>query len=169
MNTSIIAAVTENNVIGKNNDLPWSLPKDMKFFKEITLDHHVIMGRKNYLSIPDKYRPLPNRTNVIITRQEGFVAEDCIVAHSIVEAIAAAKERGEKEAFIIGGGEIFKQALTSNLVDRMYITRIHAEIDGDVFFPEIDSGVWKEVKREDCKADEKNEYDFSFLVYEKSQ
>jgi len=168
MTISIIAAVTQNNVIGKDNDLPWSLPADMQFFKDTTKGHHVIMGRKNYLSIPEKYRPLPNRTNVIVTRQNDFVAEDCVVTHSVEDAIEAAKESGEDEAFIIGGGEIFKQSLENNLVDRMYITRIHTEIEGDVFFPEIELNVWKEVKREDCEADDRNEYAYSFIVYEKS-
>ena len=167
MTISIIAAVTQNNVIGKKNDLPWSLPADMQFFKETTSGHHVIMGRKNYLSIPDKYRPLPNRTNIIVTRQQNFIAEGCIVSHSIEEAIETAQKNGEEEAFIIGGGEIFKQSLENNLVDRMYITRIHTEIDGDVFFPEIDLNIWKETKRKDCTADDKNQYAYSFIVYEK--
>ena len=134
MTISIIVAVSQNDVIGRNNDLPWHLPKDMKFFKETTMGHCVVMGRKNFQSVPPKYSPLEGRTNIIVTRQEDFLAEGCIVVHSIDEAIRFAKERkNETECFIIGGGEIFAQSL--HLCDRIYLTRIHHEIDGDVHFP----------------------------------
>ena len=114
MKVSLIAAVSRNNVIGKNNNLIWHLPKDMKFFKDTTQGHHVIMGRKNFESIPHKYSPLPNRTNIIITRQNNYLAKGCIVVNSIKEALEIAKQKGEKEAFIIGGGEIYKLALELN-------------------------------------------------------
>jgi len=166
MKVSLIVAVSENGVIGKDNDLIWHLPKDMKFFKETTLEHHVIMGRKNFESIPHKYRPLPNRTNVVITRQSDYKAEGCVVVNSVEESLEIAKQNGETEPFIIGGGQIYKIALEQNLVDRIYLTRIHHSFDGDTFFPEL-SEDWKEVKREDCFADEKNKYDYSFIILEK--
>ena len=166
MRVSLIVAVSENGVIGKDNDLIWHLPKDMKFFKDTTQGHHVIMGRKNFESIPHKFRPLPNRTNVIITRQSGYIAEDCIVVHSVEESIKVAKKNGDTEPFVIGGGQIYKIALENNMIDRIYLTRIHHTFEGDTFFPNL-SEDWKVIAREDCKADEKNKYDYSFLVLEK--
>lgn len=166
MRVSLIVAVSENGVIGKDNDLIWHLPKDMKFFKDTTQGHHVIMGRKNFESIPHKFRPLPNRTNIIVTRQTGYVAEDCIVVNSVEESIEVAKRNGDTEPFVIGGGEIYKVALENNLIDRIYLTRIHYTFKGDTFFPNL-SEDWKVLAREDCKADEKNKYDYSFLVLEK--
>ncbi len=166
MRVSLIVAVSENGVIGKDNDLIWHLPKDMKFFKETTIGHHVIMGRKNFESIPHKYRPLTDRTNIVITRQLGFKAEGCIVVNSVVAALDIAKNNGDTEPFIIGGGQIYKIALEQNLVDRIYLTKIHHTFDGDTFFPELNSE-WKEINREDCFSDEKNKYDYSFLVLEK--
>ena len=166
MRVSLIVAVSENGVIGKDNDLIWHLPKDMKFFKDTTQGHHVIMGRKNFESIPHKFRPLPNRTNVIVTRQSGYIAEDCIVVNSVEESIEVAKKNGDTEPFVIGGGQIYKVALENNLIDRIYLTRIHHTFEGDTFFPNL-SEDWKVVAREDYKADEKNKYDYSFLVLEK--
>jgi len=166
MKVSLIVAVSENGVIGKDNDLIWHLPKDMKFFKETTQGHHVIMGRKNFESIPHKFRPLPNRTNVIITRQSDYKAEGCLVVNSLEESIEIAKQNGDTEPFIIGGGQIYKIALEQNLVDRIYLTRIHHAFEGDTFFPELNSD-WEEVKREDCYADEKNKHNYSFIVLEK--
>ena len=166
MRVSLIVAVSENGVIGKDNDLIWHLPKDMKFFKDTTQGHHVIMGRKNFESIPHKFRPLPNRTNVIVTRQTGYVAEDCIVVNSVEDSIEVAKRNGDTEPFVIGGGEIYKVALENNLIDRIYLTKIHYTFKGDTFFPNL-SEDWKVIARDDCKADEKNKYDYSFLVLEK--
>ena len=166
MRVSLIVAVSENGVIGKDNDLIWHLPKDMKFFKDTTQGHHVIMGRKNFESIPHKFRPLPNRTNVIVTRQSGYVAENCVVVNSMEESIEVAKKNGDTEPFVIGGGQIYKVALENNLIDRIYLTRIHHTFDGDTFFPNL-SEDWKVIAREDCKADEKNKYNYSFLVLEK--
>ena len=122
MRVSIIVAVSENGVIGKDNDLIWHMPTDMKFFKETTKSHHVIMGRKNFESIPHKFRPLPGRTNIIVTRQLDYNAESCIVVNSIEEALLIAKKNGEEEAFIIGGGEIYKLALRKILFIK-YITQ----------------------------------------------
>ena len=139
MKVSLIVAVSENGVIGKDNDLAWHLPKDMNFFKETTENHFVIMGRRNYESIPEKYRPLPNRTNIVVTRNKMFTAENCIVTNSIENAIEMAKKAGDNEPFIIGGGQIYKLALENNLVDFIYLTRVHATIDGDTFFEDLDS------------------------------
>ena len=166
MKVSLIVAVSQNGVIGKDNDLIWHLPKDMKFFKDTTMGHHVIMGRKNFESIPHKFRPLPNRTNIIITRQSEYKAEDSIVVNSVEEALKVAKSNGENEAFIIGGGQIYKLALAANLIDKIYLTKIHHSFDGDTFFFELGSD-WKEVDKIDCKADEKHAHDYSFLTFEK--
>lgn len=162
---SIIVAVSENNVIGKNNDLPWHLPADMKFFKDTTMGHCVVMGRKNFQSIPDKYRPLSGRTNIVVTRQKDFKPAEVHTVHSIEEAIQLARNKNETECFIIGGGEIFAQSL--DYCDRIYLTRIHSMIEGDVHFPVLNPGVWKEMSRKDIAPDEKNEYPFSFLVYDR--
>jgi dihydrofolate reductase len=162
---SIIAAVSENNVIGKDNALVWHLPTDMKFFKEKTLGHCIITGRKNYESIPVNYRPLPNRTNIIITRQKEYFAPKAFVVQSIEEAIKKAIDTNTGEIFIIGGAEIYKQSM--RVADKLYITKIHHSFEGDAYFPEIDLKVWKETKRIDCRKDEKNRYDYSFLEYEK--
>lgn len=165
MRISIIVAVSENNVIGKNNTLIWHLPADMKYFKEKTSGHCVITGRKNYESIPEKFRPLPNRTNIIITRQKEYAAPGAIVVSSIEGAIEKAQRLGENEVFIIGGAEIYKQSM--HLADQLFVTKIHHSFDGDVSFPEINSSIWKETKRVDFKADEKNIYDYSFGEYKK--
>lgn len=160
MTISMIAAVAENNVIGKDNSLPWHLPTDLKYYKQTTLGHHIIMGRKNFEAIG---RPLPKRTNIIITRKENYTAEGCIVVNSLREALQAVQN--DEEPFIIGGGEIYKMALP--YADRLYITRIHETFDGDVFFPDFDKQQWILKSREDHKADKKNPHDFSFLIYER--
>jgi len=166
MTVSLIVAVSDNGVIGKDNDLIWHLPKDMKFFKETTMGHHVIMGRKNFESIPHKYRPLPDRTNIIITRQSGYKAEGCIVVNSVEAALEIAKNNGENEPFIIGGGQIYEIALEENLVDKIYLTKVHHSFEGDTFFPELNAE-WKETEVIDHKSDKKHEYAYSFLTFEK--
>ena len=168
MKVSLIVAVSQNGVIGKDNDLIWHLPKDMKFFKDTTLGHHVIMGRKNFESIPHKYSPLANRTNVVITRQSNYKAEGCIVVESIEKALKIAEENGDQEPFIIGGGQIYKIALENKLVDKVYLTKIHHSFDGDTFFPELDSE-WQESGRIDCLVDDKHAYNYSFLTFEKNK
>ena len=150
MRVSIIVAACENNVIGKDNDLIWNLPIDMNFFKEKTKNHHVIMGRKNFESIPHNY-----------------IAQDCLVVDSIKKAIEIAKKNNDKEPFIIGGGEIYKLALQEDLVDRIYLTRIHHKFDGDTFFPQLHQN-WKEINRIEHEADAKHRYSFSFLIFEKN-
>jgi dihydrofolate reductase len=124
------------------------------------------MGRKNFESIPHKFRPLPNRENIIITRKENYVAPNCIIKNNIKDALETANKNKEEEVFIIGGGEIYKLALEENLVDRIYLTRIHHVFDGDTFFPNL-SDEWKETYKEDFFKDEKHKYDFTFYTYEK--
>lgn len=165
MKISIIVAISENNVIGKDNTLIWYLPADMKFFKEKTSGHCVITGRKNYESIPEKFRPLPNRINIIITRQEEYYAPGAIVVRSIEEAIEKAKQTGDQEIFIIGGAEIFMQSM--HLADKLYLTKIHHSFEGDVFFPMLNPGEWKQVEHQKGLLDEKNKYEHDFFVYEK--
>jgi len=162
---SIIVAASENNVIGMNNDLVWNLPIDMKFFKDTTRGHHVLMGRKNYESIPEEYRPLPNRTNIVVTRKDIPSKNNVFFVHEIDRGIEIAKENGEEELFIIGGGEIYKQTL--KIADKLYLTRVHAEFEGDTFFPEVDENQWQEVSRKLIKADERHKFDFTFLEYSK--
>src|SRR5688572_23592478 len=157
---SLIAAVSENNVIGRNNDLPWHLPADMRYFRDTTTGHCVIMGRKNYDSIPLKYRPLDKRTNIIVTRQKNFQAEGCIVVSSIEEALNEARKKNETEVFIIGGADIFKQVM--EMADKIYYTKIHHFFEGDVFFLTIDLTKWKLVSKQDRQPDEKNTVPFSF-------
>lgn len=163
--TSIIVAVAENNVIGKDNTLIWHLPADMKFFKEKTTGHCIITGRKNYESIPAKFRPLPNRTNIVITRQNDYDAPGAIVVSSLEDALQKAKETGDNEIFIIGGGEIFKQGL--HLADTLYVTHIHHTFIGDVYFPEINKNEWKQVSSLQGAVDEKNTYAHTFVTYKK--
>ena len=168
MKVSLIVAVSDNGVIGKDNDLIWHLPKDMKFFKDTTLGHHVIMGRKNFESIPHKYSPLPNRTNVVITREADYIAEGCVTVNSVGDALEVARRNGDKEPFIIGGGQIYKIALEANLVDKIYLTKVYHSFDGDTFFLELEPE-WKEVSRIDYKADDNHAYDYSFLTFEKNK
>lgn len=164
MLVSAIVAVAQNRVIGKDNDIPWYLSTDLKFFKRTTLHHHVIMGRKSYLSIG---RPLPKRTNIILTRDPFFIVSGCITAHSIEEALQIARENGEGEAFIIGGAQIYEQALP--YLDKLYYTEVHAEPEGDVFFPEIDFDEWELLSQKDYPAGEKDDFPFSIKVFEKKK
>lgn len=162
---SIIVAISSNLVIGKDNTLIWHMPADMKYFKDKTSGHCVITGRKNYESIPEKFRPLPNRTNIVVTRQTDYQAPGAIVASSIEKAIAIAKELGDEEVFIIGGAEIYKQSMP--MVNRLYLTRIHHEFEGDAFFPEVDLEIFKLTNAEPHQADEKNKYNYTFETYER--
>lgn len=167
MIVSVIVAVAENNVIGKNNDLIWRLPKDMKHFKETTSGHHIITGRKNYISIPQKFRPLPNRTNIVLTKQQNFKEEGVIVANSLDEAIKIAKKNNETEVFVIGGGQIYKECIEKGLADKLYITKVHESFKGDTYFPEIDFSNWKLIFEESHLPDENNIYRFTFTTYQK--
>jgi len=166
MEISIIVAIAQNNAIGKNNDLLWHLPHDMKYFKQKTEGHCIITGRKNYFSIPEKFRPLANRTNIVVTREKNLELEGAVVVNSIDEALNFAIEKGEKEVFIIGGGEIYKQTLA--LATVLYITEVDAIFDdADTYFPEINLKNWKEITRENHSADDKNLYNYSFVIYKK--
>ncbi len=157
---SIIAAIANNNVLGKNNKLIWHLPADLKRFKKITSGHCVIMGRKTFESLG---KPLPNRTNIIVTRNKNFKAEGCFIAHSIADALFLAK--ADEHPFILGGANIYQQALA--YADILDLTLVHHDFEGDVFFPEIDVTIWKETSRQDFKADAKNKYDYSFVRFER--
>ncbi len=159
---TIIAAIAKNNALGKDNNLIWHLPADLKRFKKVTTGHHILMGRNTFESIG---KPLPNRTTVIITRNKRYKKEGCKVAYSIEKALDIAKD--DNQVFIIGGAQVYKQTMEKNLADRLDITIVHQEFEADVFFPKIDLKIWKEVSREDFKADEKNKYDFSFVSYQK--
>ena len=160
MIVSIVVAISQNHAIGKDNKLLWYLPNDLKHFKTITTGHTVIMGRKTYESVG---KPLPNRRNIIVTRQN-ITIEGCEVVNSIEAALALCS--AEEEVFIVGGAEIYKQSM--HLTDRIYLTIVHKEFDGDSFFPEIDPNQWHETAREDHELDEKNKLPYSFITYQKS-
>lgn len=155
---TLIAAAAENNALGKDNDLLWHLPEDFKRFKQITSGHYIIMGRKTFESFP---KPLPNRTHIIITRQEDYLAEGCLVVHSLEEAMEIAPQN--EEVFIIGGAQIYKQALP--FADKIDLTRVHIELDADAFFPEFNTSEWNLVFSEKHFKDEKHQYDFTFETY----
>ncbi len=162
MLVSAIAAMAKNRVIGFHNQIPWYLPADLKYFKKTTLNHHVIMGRNTFHSIG---RPLPNRVNIVITRDPFFLAADCIVVHTIEEALTVALDHGEEEAFIIGGGQIYDRSLP--YWDKIYLTEVDLEPEGDVFFPAIENKDWKRIYQESHPADDKNEFAYQFKVLER--
>ena len=158
---TIIAAAATNNALGKDNNLIWHLSNDLKRFKRLTKGHHVIMGRKTFESMP---KALPSRVNVVITRQKGYQPEGAVIVHSLDEALEIAKD--DEQPFIIGGGEIYTQAL--NIAHRIELTRVHADFEADTFFPSIDESVWKETFKEDHFKDASHDYDFTFIQYEKN-
>lgn len=162
MLVSAIVATAHNNVIGKNNDIPWYLPADLKYFKKTTLDHHIIMGRNCYESIG---KPLPKRTNIILSRNPFFIVSNCLVVPSIKEALKVAYDNGEKEAFIIGGAQIYNA--TSSMWDRLYLTEVDLEVDGDIFFPNINLNEWNLTSEEKHDADEKNKFPYTFKVFDR--
>lgn len=164
---SMIAALAKNRVIGKDNDLPWRLPDDMKYFMQTTKGHHVVMGRKNFQSLPPKFSPLPHRTNIVVTRQLNFQAPGCVVVNSIDDAIDKAAGANETELFVIGGAQIYEQALAK--ADRLYLTEIDAEVEGDTHFPKIDPSKWKEVMRKHHDVDDRHAFAFDFVVYERKK
>lgn len=158
---TLIAAISENNALGKDNELLWHLPDDFKRFKEITTGHHVIMGRKTFESIGKK--ALPKRTNIIITRQQSYDASCIVLADSLKTALRIAKT--DPKPYILGGGMIYKEAM--KYADRLDLTIVHHEFEADVFFPEIDPEKWREVSRKFHPKDDKHQYDFSFVIYER--
>jgi dihydrofolate reductase len=161
MQLSIIVAMDRNHVIGNNDSLPWHISADLKNFKKITMGKPIVMGRKTHESIG---RPLPGRENIIITRDETYQAEGCTVLNSIDEIFEHCKD--VEEVMITGGSEIYKHTL--NQVTRLYLTEIHAEVEGDTFFPEFNRSEWNEISREVFKADEKNDFDYSFILLERN-
>ena len=165
MRISTIAAVASNGVIGKDNDLVWSLPADMKFFMSTTKGHVVVTGRKNYESIPEAYRPLRGRTNVVITRNRDYVAEGAVVVHSLQEALEVARKAGETECFVIGGGQIYGQALKEGLVDTQYITHVEASPEGDAFYPAGAWDGWSARGFHEQAMDERHDHGFRIVQY----
>ena len=158
---SLIVAMARNRTIGINNTLPWRIPEDMKHFKALTMGHHIVMGRKTYDSIG---KPLPGRTTVVVTRDRGLRIDGCVVAHSLGEAIAACA--GDEEIFIVGGAEIYAQALP--LADTLYVTEIQQDVEGDAHFPEFDPGAWREVAREKRSQTEPQPLEYHFVTYRRT-
>lgn len=158
---SAIVAMARNRVIGVNNQIPWYLPADLRFFKKTTMGHHVIMGRRTFMSIG---KPLPGRTNIVVSRNPFFLAEGILVAHSLEEALYMAMESGEKEAFVIGGGQLYLQAMS--YLDKVYITRVDAEVAGDTYFPELSPFQWKQLSRTTFAADDRNAHGYAIEIYE---
>ncbi|OIQ28852.1 MAG: diacylglycerol kinase [Bacteroidetes bacterium MedPE-SWsnd-G2] len=159
MECTMIVATSENNVIGKDNQLIWHLSDDLKRFKSLTNGHHIIMGRKTFESFP---KPLPNRTHIVITRQDDYQApEGVIVVNSLDSALNAVKN--DDQPYIIGGGEIYKQGL--EVATKIELTRVHADFEGDTYFPELNKDIWKEIDNSFHKKDDKHDYEFSFITY----
>ena len=163
MNVSAIVATDKNGVIGKGGDIPWHLSADLKYFKRRTLNHHILMGRKSFESIG---RPLPKRTNIIITRNPFYLASNCMVVPSLEAGLRLAEENGEEEAFVIGGGEIYKLAMP--LLDRLYLTAVETEVEGgDTYFPDWVPEDWSLLSEDRHEPDEKNEHAYTFKVFER--
>ncbi|HFE37587.1 MAG TPA: type 3 dihydrofolate reductase [Gammaproteobacteria bacterium] len=160
MKISLIAAMADNGVIGIENRLPWSLSGDMKWFRENTLGKPVVMGRKTFDSIG---KALPGRTNIVVTRRSDFEADHCLVVNDIETALSAVGDA--EEVMVIGGASCYEQTLP--LADRLYLTLVHAQVEGDTWFPEVDFTQWREKERKDYSADDKNQYDYSVVVYER--
>jgi dihydrofolate reductase len=163
---ALIVAQSDNRVIGQGGDLPWHLPEDLKFFKRTTLGKPIIMGRKTFQSIG---KPLPERINIVVTRDRSFQAEGVVVVPSVEEALNVGTDLAHigdtDEVMVIGGGEIYQATLP--LADRIYLTQVHIEIEGDVFFPELDAEVWEEVERSEVQSDTKTGFTYSWLTLER--
>lgn len=162
MIVSILVAMDEKRGIGKAGGLPWRLSSDLKRFRELTMGHHIIVGRKTFESIG---KPLPGRQTIIITGNENLNPAGCFVARSVADGISLARTRGEREVFICGGAQIYAESLA--LADRMYLTLVRADCDADTFFPKWNSNEWVELESEERIADEKNQYSFAFKLFEK--
>ncbi len=163
MTLSALVAVAQNGVIGRNNDLPWRLPADLKRFKRLTMGHHILMGRKTWESIG---RALPGRVSVVLTRRPDLAVPDGVqVVGSLDRAVDLARRAGDDEAFIIGGSQIYALALP--LLDRLYLTELQSDVDGDVFFPSFDRSAWREIEREEHEADERHAYAYRFVTLER--
>ena len=162
LKVSAIAAMSQNRVIGSDNEIPWYLQEDFRFFKRTTLNHHIIMGRKTFESIG---KPLPKRTNIVVTKNPFFIASGVITANSIEKALSIASNNGETEAFIIGGGSIYEQSLP--FLNKIYLTEVETEISGDTFFPKLDFNTWKASNIMSHKKDNKNDYNFIIKEYQR--
>ncbi len=162
MTVSLIVAVSDNAVIGRDGGLPWHLPRDLRHFKSTTMGHHLIIGRRTWDEVG---KPLPGRTMVVVTRSLRFTAAGATVVHSLEEALEVS--RNDEEPFIGGGAHIYRMALAQKLVERLYLTRVHAEVEGDTFLPEIDFDDWELVSSEHHAADEKNTHACTFEIYER--
>jgi len=162
MRIALVVAMAENRVIGRNNQLPWHIPADLRHFKTLTMGKPIIMGRKTYESIG---RPLPGRDNIVITGDSRYQAEGCQVVHSIDQALEAAGDC--EEAMIIGGADLYRQTLEN--AERLYLTLVKAEPEGDAWFPQIEPQQWCEIERDAHKADESNEYDYDFVVLDRTR
>lgn len=160
MRMSLIVAMAANRVIGRDNRLPWHLPADLKHFRRLTLGKPVLMGRRTWESIG---RPLPERTNIVITRDADYSAPGCVVVHSLEAALRAAGHH--PEVMVIGGAELYRQALPQ--AGRIYLTEVHGNFEGDTFFPGLQAGAWREVERTDFEPDEKNSHAYSFVTLER--
>lgn len=165
MKVALIVAMDLERGIGKNNDLMWHLPDDMKFFKETTSGQVVVMGRKNYDSIPERYRPLPNRENVVLTRDTAFEAPDCVVFHSLESCLNHYKGEQDRTVFIIGGGEIYRLAIEANVVQEMYITHVQKVYDAETFFSDFAENQWNQEVIIEHPADERHEAGFTIVKY----
>lgn len=165
MQVKLIVAIDEDRGIGRDNDLMWQLPDDMNFFKQTTAGHIVVMGRKNYDSIPVRFRPLPNRENVVLTRNTTFAAPGCHVFHSLKECLEHYQSEVLRTIYIIGGGEIYRQALELNCVDEMFITHVHKSYGADTFFPSFESSEWFTNVLQKHPADERHDASFTIVHY----
>jgi dihydrofolate reductase len=167
MNVSLIVAMDAKRGIGKNNDLMWHLPADMNFFKETTKNQIVVMGRKNYDSIPEKFRPLPNRLNVVLTRSKEFKADNCLVFNSLSDCLGFFENEKERKIFIIGGGEIYKMILDAKCLNEMFITYIDGVFDADTFFPYFIENEWISDVIAEQPIDEKHSNAFKIIHYQR--
>ncbi|MDP2827889.1 MAG: dihydrofolate reductase [Sulfuricellaceae bacterium] len=158
----MIAAMAQNRVIGIDNTLPWRLPADLAHFKALTMGHHILMGRKTFESLG---KPLPGRTSIVITRDRDYLAAGCVVVHSLDAAMRTCE--GDEEAFFIGGADLYRQAMDHS--ERIYLTEVQTRVEGDAWFPELDLQQWQEVSRISHQADEKNQLNYDFVVYERKQ
>lgn len=162
MKLALIVATDRQGLIGKENDLPWHLSADLQYFRKVTMGKPIIMGRNTHESIG---RPLPGRQNIIITKNQSYQVEGCDIVHSIDQALQLVSD--EQEVMVMGGASLYTQLLPK--ADKLYLTLVHAELEGDTWFPEWDKNEWQQISREDHSADDKNEYPYSFIVYEKNK
>lgn len=162
---AFVVAMDENRLIGRDNDLPWRLPEDMSWFRRQTIGKPCVMGRKTYDSLPDRFRPLPGRLNIVVTRNRGYGAPGAIVVHSVDDALAAAGD--VEEIVVIGGADLFQRLLP--VADRLYLTQVHGAAEGDVYFPEFKTDDWDEVFRQEHPADEYHRFAFTWLILDRNR